>query len=324
MQTQVITPVKQKPAKISAKQMMAAKCEGKRKKEMTRHLNNAAKFERGDRNKTAKIVKQQKEYIKSLIESPIIDEDEKLNCLIKMWLTFGDMRQKCEAPAVRYMQHVIRQYRVLAAIYDNPNVNDTYKACDDAYNALDSWLRNFDDLSPNQRDKMLMPLLDLLHNIEASMQHMPKDVLSITARYSAAISAAKASYRINTYPKGVLSAFIAIVGGKSSHAACRQYGLKYSVAHTDFMHIANMLTDIYRNIDDSVPEVVLSLKEVRAEYLKKMMLNGSVVFAKLSGDAHNNIRNIENNMGIFMFDWRAYTQHMKEIHQILLSEEQDG
>ena len=90
------------------------------------------------------------------------------------------------------------------------------------------------------------------------------------------------------------------------------------------MHIANLLTDIYRNIDDSVPEVVLSLKEVRAEYLKKMMLNGSVLFAKLSGDAHNNIRNIENNMGIFMFDWRAYTQHMKEIHQIVLSGEQDG
>ena len=61
MQTQVITPVKQKPAKISAKQMMAAKREGKRKKEMTRHLNNAAKFECGDRNKMAKIVKQQKE-----------------------------------------------------------------------------------------------------------------------------------------------------------------------------------------------------------------------------------------------------------------------
>lgn len=74
MQTQTIAPVKKKPAKISAKQMMAAKREGKRKKEMTRNLNNAAKFERSDRNKTAKIVKQQKEYIKSLIESPLIDE----------------------------------------------------------------------------------------------------------------------------------------------------------------------------------------------------------------------------------------------------------
>ena len=87
------------------------------------------------------------------------------------------------------------------------------------------------------------------------------------------------------------------------------------------MHIANLLTDIYRNIDDSVPEVVLSLKGVRAEYLKKMMLNGGIVFAKLSGDAHENIRTIENNMGIFMFDWRAYTEYMKEIHQIVMDGE---
>lgn len=321
MQTQVITPIKQKPVKISAKQMMAAKREGKRKKEMTRNLNNAAKFERGDRNKTAKLAKQQKEYINSLIESPIIDEEEKLNCLIKMWLTFVDMRQKCEAPAVRYMQHVIRQYRVLAAIYDNPNAHDTYKACDDAYNALDAWLQNFDDLSPNQRDKTLEPLLDLLHNVDASMQYMPKGVLTITAQYSAAISAAKDSYRINTYRKGVLSAFLTIVEGKSSHAACRQYGLKYSEAHTDFLHIANLLTDIYRNVDDSVPDAVESISDVRADYIKRMMMNGGALFAKLSGDAHSVIRTIENNTGIFMFDWRAYTEYMKEIHSIVLSGE---
>lgn len=321
MQTQVIAPAKKKPVKISAKQMMAAKREGKRKKEMTRNLNNAAKFERGDRNETAKIANKQKEYITSLIESPIIDEEDKLNCLIKMWLTYGDMRHKCEAHAIRFMQHTIRQYKMLAAIYDKPNANDTYKACDEAYDALNYWLRNFEDLSPNQRDKTLEPLLDLLHNVDASMQHMPKGVLTITAQYSAAISAAKDSYRINTYRKGVLSAFLTIVEGKSSHAACRQYGLKYSEAHTDFLHIANLLTDIYRNIDDSVPDSVESISDVRADYIKRMMMNGGALFAKLSGDAHSVIRTIENNTGIFMFDWRAYTEYMKEIHQIVLSGE---
>lgn len=321
MQTQVIAPAKKKPAKISAKQMMDAKREGKRKKEMTRNLNNAAKFGRGDRNETAKIANKQKEYITSLIESPVIDEEDKLNCLIKMWLTYGDMRLKCEAHAIRFMQHTIRQYKMLAAIYDKPNANDTYKACDEAYDALNYWLRNFEDLSPNQCDKTLEPLLDLLHNVDASMQHMPKGVLTITAQYSAAISAAKDSYRINTYRKGVLSAFLTIVEGKSSHAACRQYGLKYSEAHTDFLHIANMLTDIYRNIDDSVPDAVESISDVRADYIKRMMMNGGALFAKLSGDAHSVIRTIENNTGIFMFDWRAYTEYMKEIHQIVLSGE---
>lgn len=293
---------------MKASEMLAARKAAKKEREVNRAIKAACSPIKTDRNKKNEIAKAQKEYVDKLKGSNPIKLDDVLNFKIKMWWNFGDMRYQCTPALSNYFQALIRQYRMIGAIY-----NDTLSEIISrpALKALDVWHSRFEELSPNQLDRALYPLRTLCHELcEMLDDEITEGVLSVSAHYSAAISVAKKTMIILRYSNDTLSAFCEIINGKDSRAVCRKYKLKYQDAYIDFLHIANLSVQIQRVKNNEPIEYIGNIQGIRCDSVRNMFANKSSLLQEMHNVARNNVNVIENNTGIFLFDWNNYGQFM--------------
>ena len=149
-----------KAAKPSAKQMMAAKKATKQKQQIEKQAKQqlGAGYAQGDRNTRAAVDFAQHLCRKEMRLGEPCEEEAQLDELIHLHWRLLDLVYGHPVEAVRTFEHAIRCYKIVALIYNDHQLNHIIGK---AILSLEK-AGEHQDVSPNERRKILRPLVDFL------------------------------------------------------------------------------------------------------------------------------------------------------------------
>ncbi len=160
-----------------------------------------------------------------------VSEDEALTCGIMMRLSLQDMRYACNQELINFAEHIVKQVQRLGLYCntDDPaNEESVLFACREASQAVAQWTKDFDDLSPNQRQLVLRPLSNLFAAYEEFLKDAPARLIAEVSAYSLAVRVAKKAMAFLELDGGLISAVGKVVNGADSRAEARRLKMPYA------------------------------------------------------------------------------------------------
>ncbi|CFR39968.1 putative phage associated protein [Neisseria gonorrhoeae] len=222
--------------KPTAKQMLAAKRAAKESTRQERAVKRAGTVKNVDRNRLSARSKAQKENIARMLSGAKVSEDEALTCGIMMRLSLQDMRYACNQELINFAEHIVKQVQRLGLYCntDDPaNEESVLFACREASQAVAQWTKDFDDLSPNQRQLVLRPLSNLFAAYEEFLKDAPARLIAEVSAYSLAVRVAKKAMAFLELDGGLISAVGKVVNGADSRAEARRLAAESRAPPTD-------------------------------------------------------------------------------------------
>ncbi|HFR9050709.1 TPA: hypothetical protein ACHYA7_002263, partial [Neisseria gonorrhoeae] len=194
-----------------------------------------------DRNRLSARSKAQKENIARMLSGAKVSEDEALTCGIMMRLSLQDMRYACNQELINFAEHIVKQVQRLGLYCntDDPeNGESVLFACREASQAVAQWTKDFDDLSPNQRQLVLRPLSNLFAAYEEFLKDAPARLIAEVSAYSLAVRVAKKAMAFLELDGGLISAVGKVVNGADSRAEARRLKMPYAEFTGRILHAA--------------------------------------------------------------------------------------
>ncbi|STZ77382.1 hypothetical protein [Bergeriella denitrificans] len=316
----------------TASQIIAAQRAAKKSKRIERNSKIISQIQNGtlkvDKNKAAATASRADKYIRSLCQSPAMSENDYLDCNIKLWLEFNEMRRVRTAQATYFMQYLIRQYRILAVlIYRSPSqqhlLQTHIKICNEAYQALEAWFDQFHELSPNQRDTVLQPLQTLCRAASRTMPEVPVELAQYCAKYSLAVGVLNKGLRFIEHPSNILCAFDETARGSNAYHTARKYHLKYSDYQAQMLDCANLIYEIHQSSSQPDPgfQRPQTIAQCRHPVIQRMVENNADRLVQIIHDAQYWLERMEAATQKSTFDWAGYTARLAKSQAIAKAEQ---
>lgn len=310
----------------TAKQMLAAKKAAKKLTQEERALKRAGAVRNVDRNRLSTLSKAQKENIAEMLSGAKVSEDEAVTCSVKMWLSMQDMRYACNQDLINFAEHIIKQVQRLGLYCntDDPaNEKSVEFACREASQAVAQWTKDFDDLSPNQRQLVLRPLSNLFAAYEEFLKDAPVRLIAEVSTYSLAVSVTKKAMTFLELDGGLISAVDKVVNGSDSRAEARRLKMPYAEFTDRILHAANLLYDVGIQADAELsamygkplnPVRPQRIGDVRQPMMKMLVANKGGALVQAVKDSENIIRHCDSGTGFSCFNW---TKHFKRAANLI-------
>ena len=319
--------------KQSVKEMVAKRKAEKLAIIEERALKRAGKVKNIDRNQLSGISKEQKDNINAMLSGEKVSADEAVTCSVKMWLSLQDMRYACNQELINFAEHIIKQVQRLGLYCntDDPaNEKSVEFACREASQAVAQWTKDFDDLSPNQRQLVLRPLSNLFAAYEEFLKDAPVRLIAEVSTYSIAVSVTKKSMTFLELDGGLISAVDKVVNGSDSRAEARRLKMPYAEFTDRILHAANLLYDVGIQADAELsamygkplnPVRPQRIGDVRQPMMKMLVANKGGALVQAVKDSENIIRHCDNGTGFSCFNW---TKHFKRAANLISLMRQDA
>lgn len=310
----------------TASQILAAKRAAKKSTQQERAMKRAGTVKNVDRNRLSASSKAQKENIAEMLSGEKVSKDEALTCSIMMWLSLQDMRYACNQELINFAEHIIRQVQRLSLYYntDDPaNEKSVAFACREASQAVAKWTKDFDDLSPNQRQIVLRPLQNLFAAYEAFLKDAPARLIAEVSTYSLAVRVAKKAMTFLELDGGLISAIDKVISGADSRAEARRLKMPYAEFTDRILHAANLLYDVGIQADKELsamygkplnPVRPQRISDVRQPMMKMLAANKGGALVQAVKDSEDIIRHCDNGTGFSCFNW---TKHFKRTANLI-------
>ena len=310
----------------TAKQMLAAKRAAKKSTQQDRALKRAGTVKNVDRNRLSTSSKAQKENIDVMLSGEKVSEDEALTCSIMMWLSLQDMRYACNQELINFAEHIIRQVQRLSLYCntDDPaNEKSVLFACREASQAVEKWTKDFDNLSPNQRQLVLRPLQNLFAAYEEFLKDAPARLIAEVSTYSLAVRVAKKSMTFLELEGELISAIDKVINGVDSRAEARRLKMPYSEFTDRILHAANLLYDVGVQADKELsamygkplnPVRPQRISDVRQPMMKMLAANKGGALVQAVKDSEDSIRHRDNGTVLSCFNC---TNHFKRAANLI-------
>lgn len=310
----------------TAKQMLAAKKAAKKLTQEERALKRAGAVKNVDRNRLSTLSKAQKENIAEMLSGAKVSEDEAVTCSVKMWLSMQDMRYACNQELINFAEHIIKQVQRLGLYCntgDPANEKSVEFACREASQAVAQWTKDFDDLSPNQRQLVLRPLSNLFAAYEEFLKDAPVRLIAEVSTYSIAVSVTKKAMTFLELDGGIISAVDKVVNGSDSRAEARRLKMPYAEFTDRILHAANLLYDVGIQADSALSEMYgkplnpirpQRIGDVRQPMMKMLVANKGGALVQAVKDSENIIRHCDSGTGFSCFNW---TKHFKRAANLI-------
>lgn len=255
-----------------------------------------------------------------------VSKDEALTCSIMMWLSLQDMRYACNQELINFAEHIIRQVQRLSLYCntDDPaNEKSVAFACREASQAVAKWTKDFDDLSPNQRQIVLRPLQNLFAAYEAFLKDAPARLIAEVSTYSLAVRVAKKAMTFLELDGGLISAIDKVISGADSRAEARRLKMPYAEFTDRILHAANLLYDVGIQADKELsamygkplnPVRPQRISDVRQPMIKMLAANKGGALIQAVKDSEDIIRHCDNGTGFSCFNW---TKHFKRAANLI-------
>ncbi|RKV71137.1 MAG: hypothetical protein D8H97_31570 [Neisseria sp.] len=304
--------------KQSVKEMMAQRKAEKLAIIEERALKRAGKVKNIDRNQLSGLSKEQKNNINAMLSGVKVSDDEAVTCSVKMWLSLQDMRYACNQELINFAEHIIKQCQRLGLYCntDDPaNEKSVEFACREASQAVAQWTKDFDDLSPNQRQLVLRPLSNLFAAYEEFLKDAPVRLIAEVSTYSIAVSVTKKSMTFLELDGGLISAVDKVVNGSDSRAEARRLKMPYAEFTDRILHAANLLYDVGIHADAELsamygkplnPVRPQRIGDVRQPMMKMLVANKGGALVQAVKDSENIIRHCDSGTGFSCFNWTKY------------------
>ena len=311
---------------MRASQILAAKRAAKKSTQQERALKRAGTVKNVDRNRLSTSSKAQKENIAEMFSGAKVSEDEAVTRSVKMWLSLQDMRYARNQELINFAEHIIKQVQRLGVYCntDNPaNEKSVEFACCEASQAVDKWTKDFDNLSPNQRQIVLRPLQNLFAAYEEFLKDAPVRLIAEVSTYSIAVSVTKKSMTFLELDGGLISAIDKVINGADSRAEARRLKMPYAEFTDRILHAANLLYDVGVQADKELsaaygkplnPVRPQRISDVRQPMMKMIAANKGGALVQAVKDSEATIRNCDNNTGFSCFNW---TKHFKRAANLI-------
>lgn len=311
---------------MRASQMMAAKRAAKKSTQQERALKRAGTVKNVDRNRLSTSSKAQKENIAEMLSGEKVSEDEALTCSIMMWLSLQDMRYACNQELINFAEHIIRQVQRLSLYCntDDPaNEKSVLFACREASQAVEKWTKDFDNLSPNQRQLVLRPLQNLFAAYEEFLKDAPARLIAEVSTYSLAVRVAKKAMTFLELEGGLISAIDKVINGADSRAEARRLKMPYAEFTDRILHAANLLYDVGIQADKELsaaygkplnPVRPQRISDVRQPMMKLLAANKGGALVQAVKDSEDIIRHCDSGTGFSCFNW---TKHFKRAASLI-------
>lgn len=312
--------------KPTASQILAAKKAAKKSTQQERALKRAGTVKNVDRNRLSTSSKAQKENIDVMLSGEKVSEDEALTCSIMMWLSLQDMRYACNQELINFAEHIIRQVQRLSLYCntDDPaNEKSVLFACREASQTVEKWTKDFDDLSPNQRQLVLRPLQNLFAAYEEFLKDAPARLIAEVSTYSLAVRVAKKSMTFLELEGELISAIDKVINGADSRAEARRLKMPYAEFTDRILHAANLLYDVGVQADKELsamygkplnPVRPQRISDVRQPMMKMLAANKGGALVQAVKDSEDIIRHCDSGTGFSCFNW---TKHFKRAASLI-------
>ena len=245
----------------TASQIMAAKREAKKNAQIERRAKQVIGNKRYDRNQKASYQYRQRAFLLGMRDGQPCDKDENVTDEIRNLLHYGTLVYQYDVQSVMVFEKLIRAMRIIAAIYDD----QTLKAmCHAAESAIEQ-IRE-DSSSPNQRRRILRPLV-LLSSMAAQYGDVvPMQTAEQIAKYCAAVQVCLYSTSLYDRPIEHIESLNAVINGKSLRDQAKKYGEKENIMRENILSAAWCLYRIAECfIDVQEPNAIPDLR--RSEWL---------------------------------------------------------
>lgn len=290
---------------MKASEMLAAKKAAKKEQAVKKYARNNIGNQRSDRNKLANIAVIQVQNKLSLRSGAPQDLDSKLTENIKNLMHYQALVYENDQTSVTVFEKLIRAMRVVACIYAD---SDLSKTTNEAQVAIEQ-LSESDDLSPNQRRKILKPVLRLTEYQEAYGEIIPERTVSKIGLYCASVQIALYTASLYTRPKRYIQALFDIINGESLRVVAKKIGEKENVLHEEVLNAAWHFFRVAECNSDVKP--VSSIPELRQDGYKVL-----ADFNRLKDFIQTAMQKIlipfEQNTGISLIN---YNQFRKDLVQ---------
>ena len=319
--------------KQSVKEMVAKRKAEKLAIIEERALKRAGKVKNIDRNQLSGISKEQKDNINAMLSGEKVSADEAVTCSVKMWLSLQDMRYARNQELINFAEHIIKQVQRLGLYCntDDPaNEKSVEFACREASQAVAQWTKDFDDLSPNQRQLVLRPLSNLFAAYEEFLKDAPVRLIAEVSTYSIAVSVTKKAMTFLELDGGIISAVDKVVNGSDSRAEARRLKMPYAEFTDRILHAANLLYDVGIHADAELsamygkplnPIRPQRIGDVRQPLMKMLVKNKGGALVQAVKDSENIIRHCDSGTGFSCFNW---TKHFKRAANLISLMRQDA
>lgn len=322
-----------KATKPAASQILAAQRAAKKSKREERNLKSFIAPTKTDRNKssaiTSNLAKMQQENIAETMSSPTVSPEEAATCGIMLWLTLQDMRYARTQELLNFAEHIIRQVQRLA-VYCNMDDHANYRsvdfACSEAHQAVQQWFKDFEQLSPNQRDIVLRPLRDLFAAYDRFLGEAPAKLIAEVSTYSLAVRVAKKSMRFLELDGGIITALSNVINGADSRSEARRLKIPYAEFTDRCLHAANLLYDVGMEADQALEQAYgkplnakrpQSIPDLRQPLMKIMCEDKGNAIVQAVKDAENLIRHCDNGSGISTFNWTKHYRRVANLKNLI-------
>lgn len=312
--------------KQSVKEMVAKRKAEKLAIIEERALKRAGKVKNIDRNKLSGMSKEQKDNITAMLSGGKVSADEAVTCSVKMWLSLQDMRYACNQELINFAEHIIKRVQRLGLYCntDDPtNEKSVEFACREASQAVEKWTKDFDDLSPNQRQLVLRPLSNLFAAYEEFLKDAPVRLIAEVSTYSIAVSVTKKSMTFLELDGGLISAVDKVVNGSDSRAEARRLKMPYAEFTDRILHATNLLYDVGIHAEAELsamygkplnPVRPQRIGDVRQPMMKMLVANKGGALVQAVKDSENIIRHCDSGTGFNCFNW---TKHFKRAANLI-------
>ena len=301
-----------KAAKPSAKQMIAAKKAAKQKQQIEKQAKQqiGAGYAQGDRNTRAAVDFAQHLFRKELKMGQPCDDDAQLTELIHLHWRLFDLVYGHPVEAVRAFEHAIRCFKIIAVVYADHELNNIIGK---AILSLEK-AGEHQDVSPNERRRILYPLGDFLSWVEAYNKIIPRKTAHMIAAYSHAAHCALYSAAYFGINSTIRACFAQVITGVSIHKLTKATGIKYRELYAQIIHCAEYFHEAmkcYGNLP--YPQTFPDLHDKKADWEK--FIENDYDFLKLC-IRHNtqvNLIPFERSLGFSLIDYKKFRQDLINI-----------
>lgn len=297
---------------------------------------------KGDRNKldakkqTAK--KIQMGNLNMIFSSPKISQEISINSQIKLLQMLDDMRYTCTQDLADHSEIIIKTIQRMTAFMNQkyPFFDDSIcqATCHDAANAVNFWVKNFDNLSPNERDQVLLPLRELFNAYIKFLDSLPPSMLiSEPTTYAAATQVLGKTMKFLELEMQIINAIGQVINGEDSRKIARSINMPYAEFSDRILHAANLLYTVGLAEESEAEKWhgkplnavrPKTMKDVRQPMFKWFMVDIGVNITNAVRDSEDFIMTCDNAVGISSMNWVKHRDRRAKLRSIARKEAENA